>query len=61
MKVEYTCFAKELDARIRGRLLLATLLRTEKTDADNGSFVFAGWTATWLKQDGILTIGIDRP
>ncbi|MDP3074743.1 hypothetical protein [Bradyrhizobium sp.] len=61
MKVEYTCFAKELDARLRGRLLLATLMRLENSGKDHGYFIFAGWTANYLMHDGVLTIGIDRP
>lgn len=59
MKVEYTCFAKELPARMRGRLLVRVLTELEKNHY--GYFIFAGLYASYHFDGKVLTIGTDRP
>lgn len=49
---------KELDARIRGRLIYQTLRRLEREPA--GSFIFAAWLITYVCEDDVLSIGMQE-
>ena len=55
-RIELLPAVKELDARIRGRLIYQALMRCQQ--CERGSFVFAGFLVSYLNMHGTLTIGL---